>query len=193
MTLENRYNVLLSLALVGVGVGIGYLLWGRTPKIVSVPHNTVQTVEGVKQASSTADVYLKDEQATEISKAVQHTQKEYTIETTINKLPKTAETERKKNGADFSLITDPNNPDKSFDLSKYDSKIPVELNQYNITAYKKRLYGVNYYPESISNWNPAMVSVDYSIRISRSGKYLGASAAYNLDNDKAYLGIRYEF
>ena len=188
----SKQNFFSTIGLIGIGVGIGYLLWGtQEPKIVSVSQDKAQTIEGVKQAASSLDVTLNKGQTQEVAQQIQTTKKEYTLETTIGELPKRIEAERKQ--ADFTILTDAKNPEKSFDLSNYDSKLPVELNQYNVTAYKKRLRGINYYPKSISDWNSAMVSVDYSIKISKAGKYLGASVAYNLDNDKAYLGIRYEF
>ncbi len=49
---------------------------------------------------------------------------------------------QQKSGADFAIVTDPTNPDKPVDLNKV-AKLPegttVNLNQYNVHAYKKRL------------------------------------------------------
>lgn len=188
-------NYLPYVAAFAVGVFTGYAIFGsQAPKIVTLPQHQAEDPKGVKQAAKASDTPLDDTQAEEIAKEVATAEKEYTISTTIEKVPEVAEAEQKKAKADFSIITDPKNPDTAFDLSKYDSKLPVELNQYNITAYKKRLWGVTYYPKSLTNWKPAMVSVDYSMRISKSsGKYMGVAAAYNTDSKKAYLGLRYEF
>lgn len=190
----NQKQILIAIGLVLLGTCIGYALRGvQEPKIVSIPQHQAESKEGVKQAASKAGVELNDGQAAEIAKEVPNAKKEYTVATTMKDLPKTAESERNKAQADFSMITDPNNPDESFDLSKYDKNTAVELNQYNIKAYKKRLWGVNYYPRNLHDLKPAMISVDHSIKISKSGKYLGASVAHNLDNHRTYFGVRYEF
>jgi hypothetical protein len=187
-------KILACVGLIVFGVGIGYAIWGvQEPKIISIPQHQTESSEGVKQAASEAGVEISKEQADEIAADVPKAQKEYTVTTTVKDLPETAEAERKKAEADYSMITDPKNPEKSFDLSKYESTLPIELNQYNVRAYKKRLRGINYYPSTITDWKPAMISADYSVKVSDSGKYLGVTAAYNWDSKKVYAGLRYEF
>lgn len=58
------------------------------------------------------------------------------MNTTGEKAPAAASEARKEAKADFAIITDKNNPDKQVQLEELKKDQPVELNQYNVQAYK---------------------------------------------------------
>ena len=76
------------------------------------------------------------------------------------------------------------------DVASISKDKPVELNQYNVQAYKKVLHTVEVSPD-IEGRGVAEVGYSVSHKVSRDGKYLGVGASYNFDNDKAYVKMTY--
>jgi hypothetical protein len=95
--------------------------------------------------------------------------------------------EVKKRGADFAIVTDPQQQDKKVDLKEI-ARMPadtsVTLNQYNVFAYKKVIRGINVYLKFTG---------DVSRKITNDGKYIGVAGGYDFDNKKAKLGLRISF
>ena len=111
---------------------------------------------------------------------------EYIITTTVKEVPVIVEQERKNNNADFAIVTKPDDPNYVFNPDDFKADDVINLNQYNIKAYKKRIIGVSYYHSKFA-------SVDYSVKVSNSGHYLGVAMIQDLDKNKSYFGVRYSF
>jgi hypothetical protein len=117
----------------------------------------------------------------------------------ITATPATVETvaaqEVKNLGADFAIITESSQPNTMVDLktvAKLPATTPVNLNQYNVMAYKKIIRDVTVYP-SFTGINPSGVSeIDYGVsrKITNDGKYLGIVVGYDFDNRKVKAGLR---
>ncbi len=106
--------------------------------------------------------------------------------------------EVEKHGADFAIVTDPLNPNKQVDLKEV-AKLPdttdVTLNQYNVYAYKKVLHDITIYPSftGIAPNGISEVSYGVSRKTTNDGKYLGLVGAYEFDDKKTKIGLRYTF
>ena len=101
-------------------------------------------------------------------------------------MPVIVEQERKNNNADFAIVTKPDDPDYVFNPNDFKADDVINLNQYNTKAYKKRIIGVSYYPSKYA-------SVDYSVKVSNSGHYIGVALIQDLKESKSYFGVRYSF
>ncbi|WP_337515849.1 hypothetical protein, partial [Mitsuokella jalaludinii] len=114
---------------------------------------------------------------------------EYTIVTTGGDVEKQAQAAQERAGADFSIVASTDGaPANTASISK---DKPVELNQYNVQAYKKVLHTVEVSPDIDGGRGVAEVGYSVSHKVSRDGKYLGVGASYNFDNDKAYVKMTY--
>lgn len=135
--------------------------------------------------SATEFQQLTKEQVKEVKHDVAVSKKpDQIVKTTVGELPKVVEQNTKD--YDFTIVTDPNNPTEKFDTSKYKFDQAINVNQYNIKAYKKHIRGIEYYPDKY-------VGADYSWKISDNGQYLGIAFLQNLDDNKTYLGVRYSW
>jgi hypothetical protein len=66
----------------------------------------------------------------------------------------------------------------------------VELNQYNVQAYKKILHTIEVVPD-IQNKSVDEVGYTVSRKISNDGKYIGVGASYNIDDHKTMVKLSY--
>ncbi|MDL2280300.1 hypothetical protein LJC10_00405 [Selenomonadales bacterium OttesenSCG-928-I06] len=184
-----KKKIIIIALILAVLAGLFYYLnaTGQTIKIIS--QNEAETVSGIQSAAKDAKIKILEEQAKEAAdliKELKNKPAEYVVKTTVAGISATAENERKKNNADFSIITKPDNPDYKFDINDFEPNDPVVLNQYNIKAYKKKIIGITYYPDKYAG-------IDYSKRVSKSGHYLGVAMIQDLKDNKSYFGIRYTF
>jgi len=143
------------------------------------------TPEGVDRAAQNAQVYISPTQSKEIAHKIEYiytnnVQPEYIVPTTAKDVEKTAKEEEKKNKADFSIVTNPDKPDEQFDFSKYKENTPINLNQYNIHAYKKVIRSVSYAPTE------KIVGVSIQQKINDHGTYMGVGVDYDIDDKKVY-------
>ena len=156
-----------------------------------------ETPAGVEQAAEAAKVPLSQEQAKQAAKEIRYiyqhdTKPVYTVVTTAGEAQKQAETARKAAGADFSIITDKSDPTAKTDVTKLPSGSTVELNQYNVQAYKKVLHTIEVSPD-LDNGGRGVSEVGYTVqrKATKDGKYIGVGAAYNVDEHKTYAKISY--
>ena len=181
-----------------VVIAIGFLVWhlSRPPQTVTTESQTqAETPAGVEQAANLAHVPISDDQAQQAATQIKYVyshdvQPIYTITTTGNKVQKVAETAQNNAGADFSIITDKSNPNSKVDISAIPSTSTVELNQYNVQAYKKTLHTIEVVPD-IQNKSVDEVGYMVSRKISNDGKYIGVGASYNIDNHKTMVKLSY--
>ena len=179
-------------------IAIGFLVWHFThpPQTVTTESQTqAETPTGVEQAANQAYVPISNDQAQQAASQIKYiyshdVQPVYTITTTGNKVQKVAETAQKAAGADFSIITNKSNPNSKVDISAIPSTSTVELNQYNVQAYKKTLHTIEVVPD-IQNKSVDEVGYIVSRKISNGGKYIGIGASYNIDNHKTMVKLSY--
>lgn len=163
-------------------------------KVTVEPQSEAQTETGVEKAADSAQVPVSRQQAQDAAQEIRYIYQhddppEYTIVTTGGDVEKQAQAAQKRAGADFSIVASTDGaPANTASISK---DKPVELNQYNVQAYKKVLHTVEVSPDIEGGRGIAEVGYSVSRKVSRDGKYLGVGASYNFDNDKAYVKMTY--
>lgn len=90
-----------------------------------------------------------------------------------------------------SIYKDVTGDGEKADVTSISKDKPVELNQYNVQAYKKVLHTVEVSPDIDGGRGVAEVGYSVSHKVSRDGKYLGVGASYNFDSNKAYVKMIY--
>lgn len=165
------------------------------PQKVTVEQQTqAQTEAGVEKAADNAQVPVSRQQAQDAAQEIhyiyQHdTKPEYTIITTGGDVEKQAQAAQERAGADFSIVA--SDDGEKADVASISKDKPVELNQYNVQAYKKVLHTVEVSPDIEGGRGIAEVGYSVSRKVSRDGKYLGVGASYNFDSNKAYVKMTY--
>lgn len=163
-------------------------------KVTVEPQSEAQTETGVEKAADKAQVPVSRQQAQDAAQEIRYIYQhddppEYTIITTGGDVEKQAQAAQKRAGADFSIVASTDGaPANTASISK---DKPVELNQYNVQAYKKVLHTVEVSPDIEGGRGIAEVGYSVSRKVSRDGKYLGVGASYNFDNGKAYVKMTY--
>ena len=179
-------------------VAIGFLVWHFThpPQTVTTESQTqAETPAGVEKAANQAHIPISNDQAQQTASQIKYiyshdVQPIYTITTTGSKVQKVAETAQNNAGADFSIITNKSDPNSKVDISAIPSTSTVELNQYNVQAYKKTLHTIEV-ASDIQNKSVDEVGYIVSRKISNDGKYIGVGASYNIDDHKTMVKLSY--
>ena len=181
---------LLILTLIAILIMVGTMIYNKyTAKPVTYEsQQEAETVEGVKKAADNARVGISNSQAKEVVREIKYiteTQKEpvYIVQTTAKDADKVIKEESKKNKADFSIVTDPNNPEYSFDLSKLNKDDKIQLNQYNIKAYKPVIRTISYAPSE------KIVTFSIQKKVTNSGVYLGVGVGRDIDDKKTFVFV----
>ena len=162
-------------------------------KVTVEPQTQAQAEAGVEKAADNAQVPVSREQAQDAAQEIRYiyehdTKPEYTIITTGGDVEKQAQAAQERAGADFSIVT--SKDDSKADVASISKDKPVELNQYNVQAYKKTLHTVEVSPDIDGGRGIAEVGYTVSRKVSRYGKYLGVGASYNFDSNKLKLRTR---
>ena len=160
--------------------------------VTTIPQQQAETPAGVEKAASNAHIKLDNGQTKQVSETIREirvTEKEpvYIIQTTGNKAQEASEKASKQEKADFSIVTDKDHPDEAVELDKLDENETVNLNQYNIQAYKKQLNTIEYQP-----WEKT-IGYTHSWKVSKSGKYLGVGADYDIDDKRVLAKVTYSW
>lgn len=163
-------------------------------KVTVEPQVEAQSEAGVEKAADNAQVPVSREQAQDAAQEIRYiyehdTKPEYTIITTGGDVERQAQAAQERAGADFSIVA--SDDGEKADVASISKDKPVELNQYNVQAYKKVLHTVEVSPDIEGGRGIAEVGYSVSRKVSRDGKYLGVGASYNFDNDKAYVKMTY--
>lgn len=163
-------------------------------KVTVEPQTEAQTETGVEKAADNAQVSVGREQAQQAAKEIRYiyehdTKPEYTIVTTGGDVEKQAQAAQERSGADFSIVASKDG--STADTASIGKDTPVELNQYNVQAYKKILHTVEVSPDIDGGRGIAEAGYSVSRKVSSDGKYLGVGASYNFDNDKVYVKMTY--
>ncbi len=165
-------------------------------KVTQQTQTEAQTETGVEKAADAAQVPVNREQAQDAAKEIhyiyQHdTKPEYTIITTGGDAEKASQAAQERAGADFSIVTDKDKPDEKVSLDELPKDSTVNINQYNVRAYKKVLHTIDVSPDIDGGRGVSEVGYTVSRKVTKDGKYLGAGASYNFDEHKAMVRISY--
>lgn len=192
---ENKKS-LLYVALAIIIAIAGYFAWQHFHPPNPVTYESQQHAEtpaGIQQAAQAAHITMLESQLAEAAAqiaALKNQPPVYVYHTTAAEVPAQIASNVQHSGADFAIVTDPAHPGQAVNLTGGNQ--PVTLNEYNVYAYPKVVRGVNVYlSKNMSGIGE--VSYDVSRRITKSGKYIGAAAAYDLDNKQAKIGLRFAF
>ena len=163
-----------------------------TRPATTMPQQQAETPAGVEKAASNAHIKLDNGQTKQVSETIREirvTEREpvYIIQTTGDKAQEVSEKASKQEKADFSIVTDKDHSDKAVELDKLDENETVNLNQYNIQAYKKQLNTIEYQP-----WEKT-IGYTHSWKVSKSGKYLGVGADYDIDDKRVLAKVTYSW
>lgn len=163
-------------------------------KVTVEPQAQAQTEAGVEKAADNAQVPVSRQQAQDAAQEIRYIYQhddppEYTIVTTGGDVEKQAQAAQERAGADFSIVA--SDDGEKADVASISKDKPVELNQYNVQAYKKVLHTVEVSPDIGGGRGVAEVGYSVSHKVSRDGKYLGVGASYNFDSNKAYVKMTY--
>lgn len=162
-------------------------------KVTVEPQTQAQSEAGVEKAADNAQVPVSRQQAQDAAQEIRYIYQhdnppEYTIITTGGDVEKQAQAAQERAGADFSIVA--SDDGEKADVASISKDKPVELNQYNVQAYKKVLHTVEVSPD-IEGRGVAEIGYTVSHKVSRDGKYLGVGASYNFDSNKAYVKMTY--
>ena len=179
-----------------------YLQKQAISKVTFSSQEQAETAAGVHQAAADADVKLDAGQEKEIStviKEIRTTEQVpvYVVQTTGANLNEATETARKRAEADFSIVTrDTTSTDTTDKILPSEASqtaeaitdnTPVTLNQYNIQAYKKHINTIEYQP-----WEKA-IGYTHQWKVSKSGRYIGVGADYDIDDKRVYAKVVYSW
>lgn len=187
-------GVILGVLVIAVAVLLFRGCKTEPQKVTVEPQTEAQTEAGVEKAADNAQVPVSREQAQQAAKEIRYiyehdTKPEYTIVTTGGDVEKQAQAAQERSGADFSIVASKDG--SKADTSAIAKDTPVELNQYNVQAYKKTLHTIEVSPDIDGGRGIAEAGYSVSRKVSSDGKYLGVGASYNFDNDKVYVKMTY--
>lgn len=188
-------GVVLGVLLVVVAVLLFRGCKTEQPQKVTVePQTQAQTEAGVEKAADAAQVPVSRQQAQQAAQEIRYiyehdTKPEYTVITTGGDVERQAQAAQERAGADFSIVASQGG--EKVDVASIGKDEPVELNQYNVQAYKKVLHTVEVSPDIDGGRGIAEVGYTVSRKVSRDGKYLGVGASYNFDSNKTYVKMTY--
>ena len=163
-----------------------------TRPVTPMTQQQAETPAGVEKAASNAHIKLDSGQTKQVSETIREirvTKKEpvYIIQTTGDKAQEAYEKASKQEKADFSIVTDKDHPDEAVELDKLDKNTTVNLNQYNVQAYKKHINTIEYYPAEKT------VGYTHQWKISKSGKYMGVGVDYDTDDGRIMAKVTYSW
>lgn len=188
-----RQGVWMVFLLVGISFLV-YVAWKdlTTETVSTMSQQQAETPVGVQSAADNANVKLDARQAKEVSTVIREirtTEKEpiYVIQTTGENAKEESEKTASQERADFAIVTDKNNPEKEVNLEDLDKDTKVELNQYNVQAFKKHLNTIEYQPTE------KVVGYAHQWKVTDSGRYIGVGADYDIDDKKVYAKITYSW
>lgn len=173
-------------------VFLAYVLWKNITEepVTTMSQQRAETSTGVQEAADNANVKLDTGQAKEVSTAIREiriTEKEpvYIVQTTGENAKGESEKAAKQEQADFAIVTDKNNPEQEVNFDELDKDAKVELNQYNIQAFKKHLNTMEYQPTE------KVLGYTHQWKVTDSGRYMGVGIDYDLDDKKVYAKVTY--
>ena len=187
----HKLEVFVVLELILIAFALYHLL--KPPETITVmPQEQAETTQGVKQASENAHVKIDNAQAQEIASAIRGIRAvekapEYAVQTTGDKAQEASEKAQEVTGADFAIVTNKDTTQEAKPLDELPDDAQVILNQYNVQAYKKHINTIEYQPTE------KVVGYTHQWKVSKSGRYMGVGADYDIDDKKVMMKITYSW
>ena len=194
-----KYAVVAAAVILSVLLGFYFFDKHKPPeKETGMSQVQAETEAGINAAAHNAQVPLSATQAKEVVTQIReiHTTEQvpvYVVQSTGSAVSQDVEQAREDNKADFAVVTDPNHPDEEVKLDELDKDAKVELNQYNVQAYKPVIRQIE--AGKVADGDGFMVGGSVSRKITKDGQYLGVGADYirHDGEDIAVVKIVYSF
>ena len=187
----HKLEVFVVLELILIAFALYHLL--KPPETITVmSQEQAETTQGVKQASENAQVKIDDAQAQEIASTIREIRvvektPEYTVQTTGDKAKEASEKAQEAAGADFAIVTNKDTAQEAKQLDELPADTQVTLNQYNVQAYKKHINTIEYQPTE------KVVGYTHQWKVSKSGRYMGVGADYDIDDKRIMMKVTYSW
>ena len=194
-----RYAVIVIAIILLVLLGFYFFDKHNPPeKETGMSQVQAETEAGINAAAHNAQVPLSASQGKEIVTQIReiHTTEQvpvYVVQSTGSTIRQDVEQAREDSKADFAVVTDPNCPDEEVKLDELDKDVRVELNQYNVQAYKPVIRQIE--AGKVAGGDGFMIGGSVSRKITKDGQYLGVGADYirHDGEDIAVVKIVYSF
>ena len=187
----HKLEVFVVLELILIAFALYHLL--KPPETITVmPQEQAETTQGVKQASENAHVEIDNAQAQEIASTIREIRvvekaPEYAVHTTGDKAQEASEKAQEATGADFAIVTNKDTAQEVKQLDELPADTQVTLNQYNVQAYKKHINTIEYQPTE------KVVGYTHQWKVSKSGRYMGVGADYDIDDKRIMMKVTYSW
>ena len=187
----HKLEVFVVLELILTAFALYHLL--KPPETITVmPQEQAETTQGVKQASENAQVKIDDAQAQEIASTIREIRvvekaPEYAVHTTGDKAQEASEKAQEAAGADFAIVTNKDTAQEVKQLDELPADTQITLNQYNVQAYKKHINTIEYQPTE------KVVGYTHQWKVSKSGRYMGVGADYDIDDKRIMMKVTYSW
>ena len=187
----HKLEVFVVLELILIAFALYHLL--KPPETITVmSQEQAETTQGVKQASENAHVKIDSAQAQEIASTIREIRvvekaPEYAVHTTGDKAQEASEKAQEATGADFAIVTNKDTAQEVKQLDELPADTQVTLNQYNVQAYKKHINTIEYQPTE------KVVGYTHQWKVSKSGRYMGVGADYDIDDKRIMMKVTYSW
>ena len=137
---NNIHIIALSVPILLLLVAI-YSYINQPQEVTTETQTQAETVQGVQTAADNAKIKLEESQKKEVVETIKEIRTTeqvpvYIVKTTGKDVVQETEKAVKDNKADFAIVTSKDNPDEKVNLEEIPKDTKVELNQYNINAFK---------------------------------------------------------
>ena len=194
-----KYAVVAAAIILSVLLGFYFFDKHKPPeKETGMSQIQAETEAGINTTAHNAQVPLSATQAKEVVTQIReiHTTEQvpvYVVQSTGSTIRQDVEQAREDSKADFAVVTDLNHPDEEVKLDELDKDAKVELNQYNVQAYKPVIRHIE--AGKVAGGDGFMIGGSVSRKITKDGQYLGVGADYirHDGEDIAVVKIVYSF
>lgn len=194
-----KYAAVAAAIILSVLLGFYFFDKHKPPEIeTGMSQSQAESESGINTAAHNVQVPLSATQAKEVVTQIReiHTTEQvpvYVVQSTGATVSQDVEQAREDNKADFAVVTDHNHPEQEVKLDKLDKDAKVELNQYNVQAYKPVIRQIE--AGKVAGGDGFMVGGSVSRKITKDGQYLGVGADYirHEGEDIAVVKIVYSF
>lgn len=187
----HKLEVFVVLELILTAFALYHLL--KPPETITVmPQEQAEITQGVKQASENAQVKIDNAQAQEVASTIREIRvvekaPEYAVHTTGGEAKEASEKAQEAAGADFAIVTNKDTAQEAKQLDELPADTQVTLNQYNVQAYKKHINTIEYQPTE------KVVGYTHQWKVSKSGRYMGVGADYDIDDKRIMMKVTYSW
>ena len=187
----HKLEVFVVLELILIAFALYHLL--KPPETITVmPQEQAEITQGVKQASENAQVKIDNAQAQEVASTIREIRvvekaPEYAVHTTGGEAKEASEKAQEAAEADFAIVTNKDTAQEVKQLDELPADTQVTLNQYNVQAYKKHINTIEYQPTE------KVVGYTHQWKVSKSGRYMGVGADYDIDDKRIMMKVTYSW